>query len=208
MIDLSCDVPSCILFANVGIYCQAHYVLNKRHGSPEPEFVCKSCNDTYIFQGKRNNSSSWYCQKCYYMYRKLKSEKSFRSGGGNFFSQHGITFGQYLEIYMSQEGKCKICNYQPDNNRLLCIDHDHSCCPTGALKMQSCGNCIRGLLCKSCNKMLGFYENHCGSLSLDVFDKYLVDTPFIFSNVDSGELDHTKRYRDPKRPVRPKGEKE
>lgn len=27
-----------------------------------------------------------------------------------------------------------------------------------------------------------------------------------YFNVETGELDHTKKYRDPKRPVKPKGE--
>ena len=36
----------------------------------------------------------------------------------------------------------------------LQIDHDHSCCP-GA---NSCGRCIRGLLCGGCNKRLAHME--------------------------------------------------
>jgi hypothetical protein len=35
------------------------------------------------------------------------------------------------------------------------IDHDHSCCNRGA---RSCGKCIRGMLCTSCNTGLGQVE--------------------------------------------------
>lgn len=41
---------------------------------------------------------------------------------------------------------CAICGKPTENNRLLAVDHDHR---TGA---------IRGLLCDSCNKGLGFFE--------------------------------------------------
>ena len=193
--DLTCSVPFCSRFANVGVYCQSHWVANKRYGTPIPNFECKACHREYQFRGKDFNSS-WYCPECYLLYKQLK--KYTIEGGGNFWIQHGLTFGQYLEIYVAQDGKCKMCDYHPENNRDLHIDHDHKCCPATKLNIQSCGRCVRGLLCKSCNKMLGFYENHCGTLQLDVFDKYLSEPYFIFSaNVETGELVDTKRFRDP-----------
>lgn len=188
MIDLSCNVSFCTAIANCGIYCQSHYVMNKRYGTPVPNFECKACFGEYPYRGRRFDSA-WYCPECYELYKKLK--KFTVAGGGNFFTMHGLTFGNYLQLYIAQDGRCKMCLYKPDNNRDLHIDHDHSCGIHGCIK------CIRGLLCKSCNKMLGFYENHCGALQIDVFDKYLAEPYFIF-NVETGELVETKKFLDPK----------
>lgn len=35
---------------------------------------------------------------------------------------------------------------------LLVVDHDHDCCPVSS---HSCGRCIRGLICRSCNAAAG-----------------------------------------------------
>lgn len=41
-----------------------------------------------------------------------------------------------------------------DSRDDLAIDHDHSCCPGN----DSCGKCVRGVLCRSCNLTLGGME--------------------------------------------------
>lgn len=47
------------------------------------------------------------------------------------------------------------CDRAGCNNREnLHIDHDHACCPGN----ESCGKCIRGVLCGSCNVILGWVE--------------------------------------------------
>jgi hypothetical protein len=52
-----------------------------------------------------------------------------------------------------QQGLCANPNCQngPPAGRRLYVDHDHGHCPG----KRSCGNCIRGLLCPSCNFALG-----------------------------------------------------
>jgi len=59
-------------------------------------------------------------------------------------------YGQMLE---EQGGVCGICGKAPAGKRLA-VDHDRRCCPG----KRSCGECVRGLLCGSCNPKLGFYE--------------------------------------------------
>jgi hypothetical protein len=73
---------------------------------------------------------------------------------------YGLTKDQYEELLKTQDGVCAIC--RSDDGRPLVVDHDHSCCPVGAEARSSektCGKCVRGLLCSSCNAILGHLEN-------------------------------------------------
>ncbi len=60
----------------------------------------------------------------------------------------GITENEYLELLKKQNGLCAICNGAPDTRwKMLAIDHDHK------------NGKVRGLLCMTCNTMLGRLEN-------------------------------------------------
>lgn len=70
---------------------------------------------------------------------------------------YGITPQRYWEMLEEQGGTCAMCGRTPEQNgKMLAVDHDHACCPT---KLKSCGRCVRGLLCSSCNVVLGYIEN-------------------------------------------------
>lgn len=65
---------------------------------------------------------------------------------------YDLTVEQYQKLVDAQDGVCAICDQPPKKNRLH-VDHDHSCCPGKV----SCGKCIRGLLCTSCNSKLEWW---------------------------------------------------
>lgn len=58
------------------------------------------------------------------------------------FRKYGLRPEQYKILAANQNNKCAVCK----NVRPLLVDHIE--------------NRIRGLLCRSCNTMLGWYERH------------------------------------------------
>jgi len=58
---------------------------------------------------------------------------------------YDITLDDYNRMYANQNGCCMICDRPFD---VLCVDHNHET------------NNIRGLLCSSCNRSLGFVDKH------------------------------------------------
>jgi len=81
--------------------------------------------------------------KCYLYSRRVLCKK------------HGITIEIYEELLRRQGGVCAICkNPESERKGKLSIDHDHKCCQG----KQSCGKCIRGLLCTKCNQAIGCFN--------------------------------------------------
>lgn len=70
---------------------------------------------------------------------------------------YGLTVAQYEVMLAEQGGGCAICGTVPTDGRALHVDHDHACCPT---RKKSCGQCVRGLLCEDCNRVLGMFADH------------------------------------------------
>lgn len=77
-----------------------------------------------------------------------------REWNNHLKSKYSITADQFDAMMEAQNGLCGICGKPPVENRRLAVDHDHRCCPGP----KSCGKCVRGLLCTSCNPKLGFFE--------------------------------------------------
>jgi hypothetical protein len=98
----------------------------------------KSCGCFHRRKGKENhNYVHGLTKTSYYQYRK------------SLKNRYGITEEQYDEMYEKQNGKCAIC-FKPaelKSKKRLNVDHDHS---TGK---------VRGLLCSSCNRGLGLFED-------------------------------------------------
>lgn len=65
---------------------------------------------------------------------------------------YGIPRDRYIQMLAAQDERCAICRTDdPGGVGRWHIDHDHACCPGG----NSCGRCVRGLLCSACNTGIG-----------------------------------------------------
>lgn len=81
-------------------------------------------------------------RKSYLKNKKACIEYSTRY---NRLKKLGITHSQYEVMYKEQKGLCAICSNTCTKS--LAVDHDHT---TGV---------IRGLLCNSCNRGLGYFKD-------------------------------------------------
>ena len=95
-------------------------------------------------------------------YRLRRSEETIAAARLRMsLRNHSLTEERYLELRRQQEDLCAACHEQLDFESAyqVNIDHDHSCCdkrkPNGTV---SCGECVRALLCRSCNVGIGAME--------------------------------------------------
>lgn len=97
---------------------------------------CRLCKETNVDVDSRKA----YCEKCF-------SEKNHKR---NIKLKFKITSDQYNDMLKNQGYVCAICKTSSESRRLS-VDHDHNCCPD----TNTCGKCIRSLICHRCNLVLG-----------------------------------------------------
>ncbi len=68
---------------------------------------------------------------------------------------YGLTPAAFDKLLVSQVGRCAICNTEMRRRGEPQIDHNRACCPG----KQSCGKCVRGLLCSGCNRGIGLMRD-------------------------------------------------
>lgn len=82
---------------------------------------------------------------------------------------YGLSWIDYLSLLDNANYACQICtnSFTPANPAH--IDHDHSCCKGKT----SCGKCVRGVLCRTCNTGLGYFRDN--AISLINGHQYIAD---------------------------------
>lgn len=91
-------------------------------------------------------------------YHQSHREQSLRNLRKYFLKvKYGMTEQDWQNLFEKQKGCCVICGrHQSVIKRRLYVDHDHTT------------QVVRGLLCRQCNVLLGWYENH-----KEIIDLYL-----------------------------------
>lgn len=75
--------------------------------------------------------------------------------------RYNIAPGGYEAMLLAQGGHCALCPRTPEENgKRLGVDHDHVCCPG----RDSCGKCVRGLVCQRHNLGLGYFDDDIAAL--------------------------------------------
>ena len=73
---------------------------------------------------------------------------------------YGLTPEEHASLLALQGGSCAICQIARGVTRALAVDHDHAQARLdGHDPEKGCRTCVRGLLCKSCNRTLGRFRD-------------------------------------------------
>ena len=119
-----------------------------------------SIDDFYKCRSGRDGRDS-RCKECAKAWQKETHDRNrhiFLSGArrNHVKKTYHITQDDYQAKSEKQNHCCAICGL-PETVRIretlchLSVDHDHACCSGN----KSCGKCIRDLLCRRCNSILG-----------------------------------------------------
>jgi hypothetical protein len=120
---------------------------------------CPKCNlrkplEDFPKKGAQRNGDDryGYCKPCHGVYQRQH----------RLLRVFSLTVDEYEAIVAYQDGLCAICKRPPLNNRLA-VDHAHA------------SGLVRGALCWSCNKTLGFLREDIARMEAAI--SYLTDPP-------------------------------
>lgn len=169
----SCDEPTHIISKsnkNKGRYkyCRRHANILNRYGSVEPVQVCLGCWGDYVVRPydrskhTRQRNFLQLCDVCY----DISKLFSFQTA-----AKFNVRIEYLVNLFILQDQCCFFC--KDSNPTRWEIDHDHSCCKD----KNSCGKCIRSILCSKCNRALAGYEYMIYNFSEELLHEYCTYPP-------------------------------
>lgn len=128
---------------------------NSKHSKDGKKAGCKACQKLY--------NDKWHIAN--------KDKKADSNRWWMIGNKYNLTKEQYLAMLTEQNSCCKICHTHQDENThgYLYVDHCHTT------------NIVRGLLCRSCNSMLGMAKDDIDILTNAI--KYLKEQNEKSSNL-------------------------
>ena len=124
--------------------------------TPGPMKTCLACQATkpetaFAWRNRARGIRQRRCRPCTASQRKIDRHELKK--------KYGMTARQYDDMLEAQGGVCKLCGkpetvMHGDKLLRLSVDHNHEHCPT----RRGCIECVRSLLCQSCNRLVGRIE--------------------------------------------------
>lgn len=97
--------------------------------------------------------------RCVSHWRDRKKHVSQAGHDRRIGENYELTPQQYNELYVAQDCRCFICRKSTGKARRLAVDHDHKLAlEHGHDPAKGCVLCIRALLCKRCNTLVGWLD--------------------------------------------------
>lgn len=109
---------------------------------------CKDCDPTGPLR-----PTPYPGPRCATHHRAEVKRRKLAAHASRTEATYGITGDEYWTLYEFQGGLCAICRLATGLARRLAVDHDHELAKThGHPVDRGCRLCVRGLLCKRCNR--------------------------------------------------------
>lgn len=127
--------------------------------------TCLKCGVEKAFdayhKGKGPGGRHSWCKSCIAVARlQWDKDNPTRKRDQALWTKYRLRPHEFEAMLTAQNNLCAICHLEFGPARAANVDHDHNCCNS----VKSCGNCVRGLLCKSCNTKLGWIDKHQSSV--------------------------------------------
>lgn len=172
---IPCPVPDCVNESSyTGRPCRVHLdefadAGMKWCSNPECDNPLKPL-EYFSLSRRRPDGRTHRCKTCISIYSAQNctvissrtAENHARKMSINPGYRHGISAERYWKMWSDQDGRCAICLQCFDrtdgkpNMTTAQVDHDHQhACAVKIIRSAGCPDCVRSLLCRGCNIMLG-----------------------------------------------------
>jgi hypothetical protein len=113
---------------------------------------CIDC-DSRELQGMKLRPAPYPGPRCATHHRQTRQTRRETSRQARRERTYGLSPERFERLWQAQGRQCAGCHRKV---RRPVVDHDHACCPGPT----SCGRCVRGLLCDTCNRTLGRFRDN------------------------------------------------
>ncbi len=135
---------------------------------------CKDCLTAADGRPMHRRPTPWPGPRCVTHHRIEKKRRGAVAHGRMVAQRYEISAADYAALYEFQGGRCALCRIATGKARRLAVDHDHELAKLHDHPVdQGCAMCIRGLLCKRCNRY-GVPLTH---LAVERAREYLIHPP-------------------------------